>query len=828
MRLLIWVMILSQWVMAGAYSPMVKPHDGNIIDIGNMKQSDMNKSVPMIWIAYPRSYRAISEAIHSTARIVDEAQCVTDDAGVTNCPLQSVTCPLQTRYSRGSATQDTGSYAYAAPCRDDEIRFASSCAHETACPPGYRYEQYVYTSDFLTSRCVKDDYIYGDLYYSLNYISNTDPQLYSMAIYDDLPGFYLIDGYYFDYFYNGPGKDIEATESVPNLTYEQVIAYLQSKGVAAPTTAGTFPGDYSGMFGDITFWGEWPMYKVSYTKVVPVYEEEYCEGSDYIGTVNINLYPESVSLRACIRRMRCLDGSYADSNGFCSVPYTYDIYSCPSDMNGPVIADNNCYGYDRFGEPVLTCIEPELSQNCYKTEYTCPIAGRACTVLRNGAVSTQYQSITPNRVIEVSGFYSNFYGVERTDALNVESLSGSLQGMTGEGHSLHLFDGVGNHAEFTVPSCWFNGTVRADKHITELRIENNQTIAAYGYSQGRIGSIESSCSLNGGVGFMGRKWGIDAVIADGNTLRFWNGTRQEKGIGDIAFEKVIAREDMRSGFVYDNDLYNRLRSEGFEQVVFNRGKSYAQKIESSRSYCYNLAAELGGYMAPPLSGDLVFGVASPSEQRDMQFSRNGGAYFDNRFFIYETYPSFCPDNYTIDLDLQLCHANDGSMDIALGCNGTDRLYGESNDCLHILPLSSDQYCVIMWDRDITLDQTERIKKEVVGSTISASCSAVNCVDGSCKTASCHNGYDGELVNPDSATQPVDGDCVASVCDGSLPYFPACAKEGGCPTYKPEIISDETGCKEIVCTEGGFNPNTKGCYKWGCPKNTSLVGGACVP
>lgn len=77
--------------------------------------------------------------------------------------------------------------------------------------------------------------------------------------------------------------------------------------------------------------------------------------------------------------------------------------------------------------------------------------------------------------------------------------------------------------------------------------------------------IESTCKMNGHVGWHSREEGIVSIISDGDRLKFWD-PYKDKDLGFIEFVKDTNEQDNIDGFRPENqDLYNLL-SDGFTSI----------------------------------------------------------------------------------------------------------------------------------------------------------------------------------------------------------------------------------------------------------------------
>jgi len=98
------------------------------------------------------------------------------------------------------------------------------------------------------------------------------------------------------------------------------------------------------------------------------------------------------------------------------------------------------------------------------------------------------------------------------------------------------------------------------------------------------------------------------------------------------------------------------------------------------------------------------------------------------------------------------------------------------------------------------------------------CSGLKCTEHICGTATCPNGFTGNILKEeDKAILQDKSICVEQECDINKKYFKYCGNPNGCDTKEPSVFMDEASqCKQMTCPNGGtFNPNTKSCETVGC-------------
>ncbi len=113
------------------------------------------------------------------------------------------------------------------------------------------------------------------------------------------------------------------------------------------------------------------------------------------------------------------------------------------------------------------------------------------------------------------------------------------------------------------------------------------------------GKIESTCKMNGHVGWHSRTEGIVSIVAENDRLKFWD-SYKDKDLGFIEFVKDISPQDANDGFVPQNLLPYTMLAQNFTGIDSFSGSTYfVSGPELSTTTCNQYAAKNGLVVADP-------------------------------------------------------------------------------------------------------------------------------------------------------------------------------------------------------------------------------------
>jgi len=102
---LISLSLLIPLLAQASINRLINPSKGNIIDIG--RTNPINKADSVIhkdWVNISASLEEIDRSIYPKRRIEESHDCLSDEYGVSNCPIGLQTCQSNEEYSRGYST----------------------------------------------------------------------------------------------------------------------------------------------------------------------------------------------------------------------------------------------------------------------------------------------------------------------------------------------------------------------------------------------------------------------------------------------------------------------------------------------------------------------------------------------------------------------------------------------------------------------------------------------------------------------------------------------------------------------------------------------------
>ena len=310
--------------------------------------------------------------------------------------------------------------------------------------------------------------------------------------------------------------------------------------------------------------------------------------------------------------------------------------------------------------------------------------------------------------------------------------------------------------------CSFSGTISTqDKHIAYLEI-NNSSINGYNKEGVSLGTITSTCEMDGKVGFIGSSEGFTAVRGIDNRIEFWD-SYIYGDYGKITFLKKITAENRSNGYIYEHQSSHDRLSDGFMNITEVNNHTYAiYSSKISKTTCENLISNTGWYL-----GD------------------NNSSYEINLF------NSLSPTNSIIDIS----YIDD-----------------------------KNKYCLIEISKALGFEtEIVAVKSIVSTGSLSMKCSPYICKNHKCGIAVCQKGYTG-ILQKDKNIISDNTLCKNSSCDYTQPYTQMCGGgEGFCNTQIPTIFeSTDGGCYEVSCANNldELNLEDQTCLSYECIGGTS--------
>jgi len=662
--ILVDVLLIAVKLFAGAASPLIKPDSGNLVDIG-YHSPQKQVSVPKVWSQYVATLENVERAIIGKGRVYsDPVECVSDEHYIENCPWNQITCTKKEEYSRGYSVKNQERWTYDSwkYFTDSCLEGSSSAikceevhdkipAEETAEIISASFINNYEWLNFLQVLCSKDDY-------TLIVDSPSDSGRYCEKRDETLLNFDFKDG---GYCYWGettkiPECTVEAVDAfyyhitrVPD--WDNIIEYTNEDN----TTYWKYEFDYeyakscnrdeAGDIGSVFQTGYFAYtcrfvmnetyicpsdysYSSSNDRCYKFIDRTYSCPAGYVGPDADNMCTkESFSCPVgytgpdqngtCSRdgfdNYFCGNGALLEKNSEtqkweCVQMYYYYDYLCPTDVNAyeaPWEISNeggNCQ--ECLGEYGCEC-NSELPpvNNCHRSVYRCPYdSSRLCTKIPSGYTDRPMVLHT----ITGTGFVPEEYGVIR-EAWCGSQCDFGVSKITTNGNEICFFNRTGNEGCFTVDGCEFNGdvdtgTVEIIGSILTTGGTDPHGMNFFDQRGTPVGTITSTCKVNGGVGSPGVFGNIISIVPSGDQLWMWDSYAWRGDIGLIEFVREVKPEDAAEGYKPAPPEPYLLRSLGFDRIYYYDKNTYAAAGPMSDSEC-NVYASKSGFSV--LTGEMI-------------------------------------------------------------------------------------------------------------------------------------------------------------------------------------------------------------------------------
>lgn len=261
----------------------------------------------------------------------------------------------------------------------------------------------------------------------------------------------------------------------------------------------------------------------------------------------------------------------------CRYTYYYYDYTCPADVNVYEApweiqdAGGDCGGCGANG---CVCNDPfPPANNCHRLTYVCPFDNsKLCTEIPRSGEGEIYTN-KPMIVHEIDGEYvPTEYGNVRQSHCGA-GCEHAVYRIDADGERLRFRNRTGNDANLTVLGCTLSGTIEAGSggRISAIRTAGGSdphTLRFFDQNGNSLGTISSSCPVNGAVGIPRLPMRITSVITRRDQLWFWDSYEDRGAIGMIEFVKEVDPEDAAEGYRPTPVEAFELRSRGFDDIFF--------------------------------------------------------------------------------------------------------------------------------------------------------------------------------------------------------------------------------------------------------------------
>jgi hypothetical protein len=459
--------------------------------------------------------------------------------------------------------------------------------------------------------------------------------------------------------------------------------------------------------------------------------KEFYEEKQLIKTCPINsIYNKELNL--CVEKTNCPIG-FIEKNDTCVKEYSYFEYSCPKDFeikNKGIDCKGVC------GPNGCSCnseIAPE--NNCYK-KYN----------LNNEELTFELTRIIP--VNETSGNvnikdFDKYHGFSYPD----NKIDNIIKIFTEEENSNKLcFEFNNKDIEcINVENCSFKGSIQENEKIKELNISDKKIFI----NNKEDNFIESTCNLNGHVGWKNRIEGITSIKSEKNRIIFYD-SFIDKNLGFIEFINNINEEDINEGFKIKNELAYKLLNEGFYSSDYLDGYTYFVSEEN----------------LPPFHCNKI------------------------------------KEKYT-ELEIEYKFETENLRNLLKILSGDNFKYLETNEMTR---------CIFKIKGDYSFNSNTHLikEKELKEDYTIYKCSPISCNNNTCQKANCPTGYDGFIHTKYEFIK--DEECQNQSCDANKPYSLYCGKSSECNVTEDNILLKDGTCTVAICKEGYFDKTKNKCVK----------------
>lgn len=631
-------------LQAGSISPLIRPSNNNIVDLGYKTNSQKPNTVPMIWAQYKAITEMVDNVIVGKSRIYQKKElCISDERLVENCPIDKKDCSPTWQYNRGSAVKQTvdttkdAVHSDVQTCTDGDhtkceyysyTQVADSRTETIAAVPTNHYNYTTpnyscnanYTMDnnykgYGYKRCVwkdnnKGQYKTGNKQCYIEYQVDIGWRVRC----DNLEDWRRHEAYYVG--------AVWANGTIENSCHEsQYEGYGRYCDTVYRYLDGCTDGFSRVFYGE----GNYPNCLKTQSPNVECPYPYSKSGSTCYLYVNTTYscptgYEGPSADHKCSRNVRscpsgwvgpdednnCFFDGYdkyncpgneliegSEGNYVCPFAYYYYDYECPDDhniYNIPWSIVNEGGDCDTCNENGCVCNSATPpAHNCKRKLYICPYDDkRLCTELPKDGKNSFQDIPMIDHDFTGKDFVPGEYGQYREAQCGTQC-DFSISKVEGNGDELCFSNRTGDKSCVKAEGCTFDGIVDAGtyNHISSITLEissDPKSMLFYNNNGSGIGSIQSSCSLNGGVSYPDNGGRIISFIVDGPKLKFWD---SYEGRGDVGFLEIldsITPESEAEGFRPAPENTYALRGGYFDRIFYYDKSTYAISATSMDKY----------------------------------------------------------------------------------------------------------------------------------------------------------------------------------------------------------------------------------------------------
>jgi hypothetical protein len=176
----------------------------------------------------------------------------------------------------------------------------------------------------------------------------------------------------------------------------------------------------------------------------------------------------------------------------------------------------------------------------------------------------------------------------------------AISKIEGTGDELCFYNRTGDQSCVKTDGCSFEGSVQAysNRHISAITLEingNPKSMNMYDNYGTGIGSIDSSCALNGGVSYPKNGGKIISIIIDGPKLKFWDSYEHRGDVGFLEILDDVPPERALEGFRAAPEEAYGLRYNYFDRIFYYDRGTFALSAKSLDYYTCRFLGSFFGF-----------------------------------------------------------------------------------------------------------------------------------------------------------------------------------------------------------------------------------------
>lgn len=475
----------------------------------------------------------------------------------------------------------------------------------------------------------------------------------------------------------------------------------------------------------------------------------------------------------------------------CKMYYSYYTYSCPSGWNGTLESTGgDCEGIDLINGKCNSETPPD--NNCFKENYSCPFEGGECSIMKDKEKPLS---------VEKDIYTENLFKLEKKeiklDKQNGKCPDGSINknGNCMKSYYVNIYSCPNGYdllknEEDCLGFCGDNGCICNPSKIENACVKK--------YEKNSFSALEikeskdiNFISIDGEFGDYTSFYGfssihnkiefVHAIYSDENKLCF------KSSVNESCFEFSNCSFEGNINGIIKNISVDKKSIIANGQIITSTCDIYGHvgnfNLETGITGIYTEKDKLKFYDAflEKDIGDLTF--REPIEP----------GYEVDGLILKDFYASIFYEGDTYFISQKECNSDKTPEELNLKNFGNYK-------------------CIIKKTGNHTIDNISKIKKTIgIEGYDVYKCSPISCENGACQTATCPEGYDGNIFSIGEFIE--DFECRDKVCDAKKPYSLYCGIKSECNESKSDVLKIKGECKQATCSKGEFNKDKRKCIEY---------------